>query len=103
ACGGCGLASSPRTEFGKGNRDVMHQRSIPGVGKPICAKALRARAFGRGPFQRKALWPAATVCRINRPHTWPHRPKDRASKYPCQWGAVHTWRKSDILLFARIE
>ena len=32
------------------------------------------------------------VCRINRPHTWPHRPKGRTSKKPCQRRAVHTWR-----------
>jgi Transposase IS116/IS110/IS902 family len=62
----------------KGNRDIM--RSKPRTGKPICAKAPRARAFDRDPSQRKALWPAASVCRTNRPHTWPHRPKDRTSK-----------------------
>ncbi len=35
------------------------------AGKPICAGALRARAFGRDPSPRKALWRAAYVCRIN--------------------------------------
>ena len=58
----------------------MHQPSKPRAGKPICAKAPRARAFDRDPSPRKALWPAAYVCRINRPHTWPHRPKGRTSK-----------------------
>ena len=85
--GGCGLASSRQAEFGKGNRDVMHHQSKPRAGKPICAKALRARAIDRDPSPRKALWPAASVCRINRPHTWPHRPKDRTSKKPLPKGS----------------
>jgi len=35
------------------------------AGKPNLASALRAREIGRDPIPRKALWPAADVCRIN--------------------------------------
>ena len=68
-----------------------------GTGKPSIASALRAREIGRDPIQRKALWPAADVCRINRSNTWPHRPALQNHSNPsCQRGAVHTWREAAV-------
>jgi hypothetical protein len=32
------------------------------------------------------------VNRRNRPNTWLHRPTLRREVFPCQLGAVHTWR-----------
>src|SRR5262249_51707314 len=37
------------------------------------------------------------VNRINRPNTWLHRPAKRREVFPCQPGAVHTWRKADMV------
>jgi hypothetical protein len=33
--------------------------------------------------------------RMRRPNTWPHRPTLRRKVFPCQIGAVHTWRKCE--------
>jgi hypothetical protein len=33
--------------------------------------------------------------RLRRPNTWPHRPTLRRKVFPCQIGAVHTWRISE--------
>jgi hypothetical protein len=35
--------------------------------------------------------------RISRPNTWPHRPTLRREVFPCQLGAVHTWRMADTV------
>jgi hypothetical protein len=32
------------------------------------------------------------VSRTQRPNTWLHRPAMRRKDFPCQLGAVHTWR-----------
>jgi hypothetical protein len=32
------------------------------------------------------------VNRVKRPNTWPHRPTLQRVVFPCQLGAVHTWR-----------
>jgi hypothetical protein len=37
------------------------------------------------------------VSRTQRPNTWLHRPAMRRKDFPCQLGAVHTWRDSDPL------
>jgi hypothetical protein len=36
------------------------------------------------------------VNRVNRPNTWLHRPAMRRKDFPCQLGAVHTWRKAAV-------
>jgi hypothetical protein len=85
-------------QIGKGETNVMQQAGRNrGAGKPIIASALRAREIGRDPIPRKALWPAADVCRINRSNTWPHRPAlQNRSIHSCQRGAVHTWRNPSV-------
>ena len=42
------------------------------------------------------------VNRINRPNTWLHRPATRRGDFPCQPGAVHTWRLADLASFVRL-
>jgi hypothetical protein len=37
------------------------------------------------------------VNRVNRPNTWLHRPAIRRKDFPCQLGAVHTWRITEML------
>jgi len=53
---------------------------IEGQEKPLAPKRLRARAVGRDPAPRRALWPAAMRAAPNRSNTWPHQPKLAASR-----------------------
>jgi hypothetical protein len=36
------------------------------------------------------------VYRVERPNTWPHRPRLLSEDSTCQPGAVHTWPNSDL-------
>jgi hypothetical protein len=90
------LSRQHRTEFGKGNRDVMHQWSKRERENPFAPKRSKRGLFVGTRLSGRNYGHLPPMCRINRPHTWPHRPKDRASKYPCQRRAVHTWRKAEI-------
>ena len=48
-------------KLGEGSRRLTHPAGrYRRTGEPICASAPRARAFGRDPSSRKALWPAVT-------------------------------------------
>jgi hypothetical protein len=39
------------------------------------------------------------VNRTSRPNTWQHRPSLRREDSSCQPGAVHTWHKTDVIVW----
>src|SRR5262249_10580001 len=50
-----------------------------------------------GTRSAEGIMASGHVNRINRPNTWLHRPAKRREVFPCQPGAVHTWRLADMV------